>query len=207
MRVVSVLVRHEARLLVSLLMWVARRRHGVGDGRAFGYARGQGAVMAGFAFVCLVETFTMSVLLRDWPTAHAVVLVLDGYTVVFVVGLYAAWKVRPHVLYGDCLHVRHAAHVDLRVPLERIAAVRHESRGTHERVEGELDLPVGSRTTVTLELTEPVTHVTFLGRRREVGVVRLHADEARDLVRAVARAADTARGRADGTPYAGAEPH
>jgi hypothetical protein len=187
------LVRHEVRLLVSLLLWVARRRHGVGDGRAFGYARGQGAVMAGFAFVCVIETFTLSVLLRDWPTVHAVVLFLDVYTVVVVIGLYAAWQVRPHVLHDGSLRVRRAVHVDLRIPLERIAAVRQELRTTHERVDGELNLPVGSQTSVTLELTEPVAHVTFFGRRREVGVVRLHADDARGLLQALAPALARAR--------------
>ncbi|CAM5389756.1 hypothetical protein [Streptomyces aurantiogriseus] len=185
MRLAYTLARHELRLLVSLLLWAGRRRHGVGGGRAFGYARGQGAVMAGFVFVCMIETFTMSVLLRDWPTVHAVVLVLDLYTVLFVAGLYAAWQVRPHVLDGDALRVRHAAHVDLRIPLDRIAAVRHETRSTHERADGELNLPVGSQTSVTLELSEPVPHFTFLGRRSEVKVVRLHADDARELVRAV----------------------
>lgn len=193
MRLGYTLVRHEVRLLVSLLLWVSRRRHGVGDGRAFGYARGQGAVMTGFAFVCVVETFTMSVLLREWPTVHAVVLFLDVYTVVVVIGLYAAWQVRPHVLHGDSLRVRHAVHVDLRIPLERIAAVRHESRGTHEGVPGELNLPVGSQTSVVLELTEPVTHVTFLGCRREVSVVRLQADDPRDLVQALVPALARAR--------------
>ncbi|MFE0452285.1 hypothetical protein ACFW2D_13475 [Streptomyces sp. NPDC058914] len=193
MRLGYLLVRHEVRLLVSLLLWVARRRHGVGDGRAFGYARGQGAVMAGFAFVCVIETFTLSVLLRDWPTVHAVVLFLDVYTVVVVIGLYAAWQVRPHVLHDGSLRVRHAVHVDLRIPLERIAAVRHEPRTTHERVDGELNLPVGSQTSVTLELTEPVAHVTFFGRRREVGVVRLHADDARGLLQALAPALARAR--------------
>ncbi|MEV6176359.1 hypothetical protein ACIHAR_05180 [Streptomyces sp. NPDC052016] len=193
MRLGYLLVRHEVRLLVSLLLWVARRRHGVGDGRAFGYARGQGAVMAGFAFVCVIETFTLSVLLRDWPTVHAVVLFLDVYTVVVVIGLYAAWQVRPHVLHDGSLRVRRAVHVDLRIPLERIAAVRQELRTTHERVDGELNLPVGSQTSVTLELTEPVAHVTFLGRRREVGVVRLHADDARGLLQALAPALARAR--------------
>ncbi|MFJ8105598.1 hypothetical protein [Streptomyces sp. NPDC096132] len=148
-------------------------------------AGGQGTVMAGSVFVCVVETFTMSVPLRDWPTAHRVVLVLDLYTVVFVAGLYAAWTVRPHVLYGDVLRVRHAAHVELRVPLERIAAVRHERRATHESADGELNLPVGAQTSVTVELDAPVPHLTFLGRRREVSLVRLHADDADSLVKAL----------------------
>ncbi|MER5433339.1 hypothetical protein [Streptomyces sp. NPDC002588] len=187
MRTAYALVRHETRLLVSLLLWAARRRHGVGGGQAFGYARGQGAVTAGLVFVCVVETFTMSVLLRDWPTAHRVVLALDLYTVLFLAGLHAAWTVRPHVLDDGVLRVRHAAHVDLRVPLEHMASVRHERRTTHERADGELNLPVGSRTSVTLELAAPMAYFTFLGRRREVTVIRLHADDAARLVRALTR--------------------
>ncbi|WP_338778251.1 hypothetical protein [Streptomyces sp. DG1A-41] len=190
MRIARLLVRHEARLLVSLVLWVARRTHGTRSGRAFGYARGQGAVMFGFGFVCLVETVAMSVLLRDWPTVHAVFLFLDVYGIVFVVALHASSVVRPHVLDTDdgSLRIRRYVHVDLRVPLERIASVRRELRMTHERADGELDVEVGSQTTVTLELTEPVTHVTFLGRRREVRVVRFHADDADGLVRALGQA-------------------
>ncbi|AXE85495.1 hypothetical protein [Streptomyces sp. Go-475] len=190
MRVARLLVRHEVRVLVSLVLWVARRTHGTKSGRAFGYARGQGAMMAGFAFVCVVETVAMSVLLRDFPTAHAVLLFLDVYGVVVVVGLHAASVVRPHVLdlEGGSLRIRRYVHVDLRVPLERIASVRRELRLTHEPADGELDVEVGSRTSVTLELTEPVAHVTFFGRRREVRVVRFHADDADGLVRALGRA-------------------
>lgn len=190
MRVGWLLVRHEVRLFASLALWVARRTHGTKSGSAFGYARGQGAMMAGFAFVCLVETVALSVLLRDWPAVHAVFLFLDVYTIVFVVALHASSVVRPHVLDVDrgSLRIRRYVHVDLCVPLERIASVRRELRMTHERADGELDVEVGSQTTVTLELTEPVTHVTFFGRRREVRLVRFHADDADGLVRALGRA-------------------
>ncbi|MGW0610087.1 hypothetical protein [Streptomyces sp. NPDC002788] len=190
MRIARLLVRHEVRVLVSLVLWVARRTHGTQSGRPFGYARGQGAMMAGVAFVCLVETVAMSVLLRDLPTVHAVFLFLDVYGVVVVVGLHASSVVRPHVLDVDngSLRIRRYVHVDLRVPLERIASVRRELRMTHERADGELNVEVGSQTTVTLELTEPVTHVTFFGQRHEVRVVRFHADDADDLVRALGRA-------------------
>ncbi|MFI7017021.1 hypothetical protein [Streptomyces sp. NPDC050164] len=189
MRIARLLVRHEVRLLVSLVLWVVRRTDGTRSGRAFGYARGQGAMMLGFGFVCLVETVAMSVLLRDWPTAHAVLLFLDVYGIVIVVALHASSVVRPHVLDPDdgSLRIRRYIHVDLRVPLERIASVRRELRMTHERADGELNVEVGSQTTVTLELTEPVTHVTFFGRRREVRVVRFHADDADGLVRALGR--------------------
>ncbi|MFI7399671.1 hypothetical protein ACIBW9_04135 [Streptomyces sp. NPDC049541] len=181
-------------------MWVTRRTHGADGGRVFGYARGQGAMMFGFAFVCLVETLTMSVLLRDYPTVHQVVFVLDVYTLVFVVGVHAASVVRPHVLGPDVLRIRRAVHVDLRIPVDRIATVRRELRTTHVRADGELDIPVGAQTTVTLELTEPVDHFGFLGRRRDIRLVRFHADDADILVQALGQALLPAVTRARNAP-------
>ncbi|MEU0766200.1 hypothetical protein [Streptomyces albogriseolus] len=195
-RVGWALVRHEARLLASLALWLARRTHGTRGGTAFGYARGEATTMFGFAFVCVVETVAMSALLGDWPTLHAVVLFLDVYTVVLVVALYAASAVRPHVVGPDGLRVRRAVRVDLRIPRELIASVRRELRMTHEPADGELNLAVGSRTTVTVELAEPVAHRSFLGRTRDVRVVRFHADDADGLVQALAAAPQGSAGHA-----------
>ncbi|MEU6420105.1 hypothetical protein [Streptomyces spiralis] len=158
-------------------------RAAVGCGRAqtFGYARARGPVTAGLALVCGIETLTMSVLLRTWPTAHAVMPFLGVCTIVLVVGLHAACVLRPHLLTADTLCIRSAAHVDLRVPLEAIASVRREERTTRRRTDGELDLPVGSRTSLTLELSAAVIHVTLLGRRRAVRVIRFHAEDGERL--------------------------
>ncbi|MFH9398509.1 hypothetical protein ACH4JS_01810 [Streptomyces sp. NPDC017638] len=180
------LARHEMRLLAGLVLWLARRTEGTAGGRAFGYARGQGATMLGLAFVCVVETVGVSFMLRDMPLAHDVLLAVDVYTVLFVIGLHAACVVRPHVLSSDALRVRHGAQADLRVPLASIAAVRRETRTTHRPEPDALDLIVGSQTTVTLELSEPVVHTTVLGRRRPVSVVRLYADDPGTLVQALA---------------------
>lgn len=186
MRLAHRLVRHELRLFASLVLWVARRTHGTRHGDAFGYARGQSAIMFGFMFVCVVETVVMSVLLYRWPTVHHVVLFIDVYSgVFFILGMHAASVVRPHVLEPGVLRIRYAAHVDVRIPLGRIAAVRRELRTAHDKADGELNVAVGGQTTVTLELAEPVTHVTFLGRRREVSLVRLYADETDALVKAL----------------------
>ncbi len=182
MRTAGALLRHELRLLASLALWLTRRTQVTYGGRAFGYARGQGAMTAGLVFVCVIESLCMSVLLRDWPRTHHVVLALDVYTVVFLLGLHAATVVRPHVLEPDALRVRRGAQVDLRIPLTQVASVRRELRMTHTPAAGELALPVGSQTTVTLQLAEPVAHFTFLGRRREVSTVRFHADDADTLV-------------------------
>ncbi|MER5311920.1 hypothetical protein ABT034_29480 [Streptomyces sp. NPDC002773] len=176
------IIGHELRIMASLLRWAARRPQGVdGADAVFPHARDQAALMYGFAFVCLVETVGMSYLLADWPLVHAVVLVLDVYTVLFVLGLHAASVTRPHTLTGDVLRLRQAAHVDVRLPVDRIAAVRHELRFTHEKTEGELNLPVGSQTSVTIELTEPMDVPRLLGGHRPVRVFRVHADDPRAL--------------------------
>ncbi|MFE5715923.1 hypothetical protein ACFQ7J_34515 [Streptomyces sp. NPDC056501] len=183
------LVGHELRLMSSLARWVARRPHGVGGATGvFPHARDQAALIYGFAFVCLVETVGMSYLLADWPAVHAVVLVLDVYTVLFVLGLHAASVTRPHVLTGDVLRLRQAAHVDVSVPLDRIASVRRESLFSHEKTEGELNLAVGSQTSLTIELTEPVDAPRLLGAPRPVRIVRVHADDPKALADALTRA-------------------
>ncbi|MER7180109.1 hypothetical protein ABT404_11610 [Streptomyces hyaluromycini] len=181
MKAAYAVFRHELRLLASLVLWAARRTRGTGV--RFGYARGQGAMMFGLAFVCVIETVGMAVLLRNWPAVHLVVLVLDVYTVLFVIGLHAASVVHPHLLTPDALHVRNGVRLDLRIPLDAIRTVRRETRYLHEKTAGELDVPIGSQTSVTLELAEPVAHFGLLGRRQEVRVVRFHADDATDLVR------------------------
>ncbi|MFI5803143.1 hypothetical protein [Streptomyces sp. NPDC051561] len=182
------LLGHELRLMASLGRWVARRRHGVGAGDlAFGHAKAQSAMLWGFAFVCVVETVGLHVLLAGVPVVQAVFLVLDVYTVVLIVGLHAAAVTRPHVVGADgSLRVRSGAHVDLRLPAERIVSVRYElcpDPGKEPR-DGLLELAVASQTNVTVELSEPVEAVSLLGRHRPVTTVRFHADGARDLVTA-----------------------
>jgi hypothetical protein len=183
------LVGHELRLMYSLVLRVARRRDGVGpDDRAFGHARDQAALMYGFTFVCAVETVVMAVLFRNWPAVHAVLLVVDVYTVLFMLGLQAASVTRPHVLSADTLRLRQAGHVDLRIPLERIASVRYELLFTHEQQDEVLDLKIAGQTSVTLELSEPVTYTGLLGLERPVRTVRVHADDARAFAKALREA-------------------
>ena len=185
---------HELRIMASLGRWVARRPHGVGgvDG-VFPHARDQAALMYGFAFVCVVESVGMSYLLAGRPVVHAIVLVLDVYTVLFVLGLHAAAVTRPHTLAGGVLRLRQAAHVDVSVPLDRIASVRHELVFSHEKAEGELNLAVGSQTSLTVELTEAVDAPRFLGAPRPVRLIRFHADDARALYRELGPAVTRAR--------------
>ncbi|WP_416965287.1 hypothetical protein [Streptomyces sp. Agncl-13] len=160
------------------------RTNWAGGGRVFGYARARRAMVAGSALACVLETLTMSVLLRDWPVPDQVVPVLGLFAVACVAALHASSVARPHLLDTDthALRLRRAARADVIVPLGHIASAEGELRVARRRAEGELDLPVGFRTSVTLQLAEPVTHLTLLGRRREVDTVHFHADDAELVV-------------------------
>ncbi|MDX3384460.1 hypothetical protein PV682_23775 [Streptomyces niveiscabiei] len=184
MRVLRALARHQRRMWADLARWARRRQ--TGEGRRLAYIRGQGSMTAAIAFVCVVETIGVAVLLREYPVAHWVVFALDVYTLALVLGSYASCVVRPHVLEADALRVRYGQ-VDVRLPYDRITGVRRETRFSHPEAEGELSLPVGGQTSVTLELAEPVVHTGLLGRVREVTVVRLHADDADGVVREIRR--------------------
>ncbi|WP_405545549.1 hypothetical protein [Streptomyces phaeochromogenes] len=200
-------IAHEVRLLASIGRWVARRPHGIGRGRAFSYGRGQGAMMFGFGFVSVLESVCMAVLLRNHPAVHRVVLALDVYTLLLIVGMHAASVTRPHVLddTGDeaFLRIRRAAHVDVRVPLAAISSVRRELVTTHEKRDGRLDLAIGAQTTITLELSSPVRHFTFLGRPKDVTLIRFHADEPEALVREIRTALELTRERTAPSPSPG----
>ncbi|MFJ3906251.1 hypothetical protein [Streptomyces sp. NPDC090025] len=109
---------------------VTRRPHGTeGADGVFPHGRDQAGMMYGLTFACVIETVALSFLLARWPVAHTALLVVDVYTVLFVIGLHAASRTRPHTLTGNTLRIRQAAGVDLRLPLDRIASTaRHVSR-------------------------------------------------------------------------------
>ncbi|MFD5200720.1 hypothetical protein ACFWM7_11340 [Streptomyces sp. NPDC058375] len=193
--VVPVAVRrllvHEFRALHSLGLWAVRRRHRIPEGaRPFSYTEPQTGIMWTFLFVSVVETVVLALVI-PWPLVHAILLVVDVYGIVIVLALHAACVTRPHLVAADgSLWLRYGALFDLRVPAAAIASARVDRRfpdGGLVRVDedGTLDLAVGSRTTVTVELTGPVEFVRPLGRCGSARVLRFHADDPRAAVAAL----------------------
>ncbi|XRQ09086.1 hypothetical protein ACN3XK_73515 [Actinomadura welshii] len=171
--------------LVSLVMFAARRRHGVPPGAvAVTYSGGQLAVQLGFLFAMCLEAAGAELLLRavDAPSGlHAVILMVDFYSILIVLAIVAACVTRPHVLSDGELRIRYGAFFDLRVPRGRIASVRlarnFDEKGMI-RADGEsLAVAVASQTNVVVELKEPITAVRPLGRRVRVRTVRFFADD------------------------------
>ncbi|ALC30209.1 hypothetical protein [Streptomyces sp. CFMR 7] len=195
--VVPVAVRrlmvHELRALHSLGVWAVRRRHRIPEGALpFSYTEPQTGTMWAFFFASVLETVVLALVI-PWPLVHLVLLVVGVYGTVLIVALHAACVTRPHVVGADgSLRLRYGTLFDLRVPASLITAARVERRydgGGLVRVDGNggLDLAVGSRTTVTVELAEPVEFVRPLGRGGSARTLRFHADDPRAAVAALSR--------------------
>jgi hypothetical protein len=186
------LMIHEFRLYTSTLRWLTGRwRHGVREGDvAVRYASGGAALLLTFAYLSVIETVVLAFLI-PWPLVREITLALDLWGVFFILGLFASFVVRPHVIGADgSLRLRSGALLDIRIPAQDIAAVRAERRtargkkGTVDDDEG-VNLSVGGQTTVTVELARPVTFTRPLGKQARARVFRFYAADPATAVAAL----------------------
>jgi|GEM_PF-2948672 len=179
------LVGFEAAGLVSLWLWVRRRRHGVPESAtAVPYAGAVASTMAMFLVVSIVELVAVEILLRAIgapdPLRHAILLV-DAYGVLIALAVIAATVTRPHVIGPDEIRVRNAAFLDVRVPRRLVAEVRmvrnYNEQGTI-RVDGDVLIVAAiAQTNLVVELAEPLRVVRPLGRLAHVRTIRFFADD------------------------------
>jgi hypothetical protein len=170
---------------VSLVLLVARRRHGVPQGAvAVTYAGGQLALQLGFLFAMVVEVVGVELLLRAIDAPHglrAAFLVIDLYSILIVLAVIAACVTRPHVWSDEELRVRYGAFFDLRIPRAQISSLRsvrnYNESGMVKVLDDRLAVAVASQTNVVVELREPVRVVRPLGGRADVRTVRFFADD------------------------------
>ncbi|WP_199485137.1 hypothetical protein [Actinomadura craniellae] len=183
----------DAKGMVSLALWAARRRHGVpAQATAIPYASAQTATMLLFLFAMIMELVAVEVLLRAFgaPTGlRTAILVIDAYSILIVLAVIAACITRPHVVSTEQVRIRYGAFFDLRIPREQISDIR-QARNFNEnnmvKVEDDrLTVAVASQTNLTLELTEPITAVRPLGRRAEVRTIRFFADDPKAVFHAL----------------------
>jgi hypothetical protein len=176
------LMIHEFRLYTSTLRWLTGRwRHSVREGDiAVRYASGSAALLLTIAYVSVIETVVLAFLI-PWPLVREITLGLDLWGVYFILGLFASFVVRPHVIGVDgSLRLRCGALLDIRIPAQDIAAVRAERRTARGRRgavddDGCADLTQGGQTTVTVELARPVTFTRPLGKQGRARVFRFYA--------------------------------
>ncbi|GGK24475.1 hypothetical protein GCM10010124_16250 [Pilimelia terevasa] len=190
----------EAAGMVSLALWVGRRRHGVPPGAVtLPYHRELTGLMCGFLFACVVELAAVEVLLRalDAPAGlRGVLLALDAYGILVALAVIAGYLTRPHVVTADELRVRYGAFFDLRIPRSLVVEVRHR-RNYNETgmitMDGDcMALAANSQTNVIVELAETVVAVRPLGRREQVRVLRFFVDDPSAAVEALRPSGDSA---------------
>ncbi|MEW9554520.1 hypothetical protein [Nonomuraea sp. NPDC050783] len=203
-RMVLRVLGFELKGLAGIGLWVLRRRHGVPDGAvAVPYAKEQAFTLGLMGFAMAVETVVVDLLLVALGVPGWVrypVLVGDVYGLAFALMTAATCATRPHVVTGGELRVRYGAYLDVRVPRERIAAVRTTRDDNAQRLvsleDGHLRVAVGSRTNVSVELAGPVAFTRPLGRRGEATRITFFADDPEAAVAAL-RHGTPARGLLD----------
>ncbi|MDI1464008.1 hypothetical protein QEZ54_23770 [Catellatospora sp. KI3] len=179
------LMSFDAQGMVSLVLWVTRRRHGVPPGAtAVSYYREVTVLMLGFLTASVIELVGVEILLRSWHAPgglRAVVLGIDAYGILIALAVIACYVTRPHVVSADEIRIRHGAFFDLRIPRTLVKAARHRVNRNETgmlRVEdGVLALAVNSQTNLVVELSAPVPATRPLGRQVEVHTIRFFADD------------------------------
>lgn len=187
----------EVTLYLALGRWIARRPDVAPGTVPIGYSQLVAPMLMLWIFGSAVEVVVLDVLLSRWWTPLRIpLLVLGVWGLVWMLGMLAAYRVRPHLLGERALQVRDGIHARVDVPLETIAAVRtvdHELPGLLRsvHVEGEepdaiLLVGVGSRTNLELVLSAPTVLQTPHGPAT-VTRVGLWVDEPREVAELIRR--------------------
>lgn len=173
----------------SLGRWVIRRPDVPTGATAIGYSQLAGPMILLWIFGSAVEVVVVDVVVSRWvPGLRIPLLAVGIWGVLWMIGLYAAYQVRPHVLTDAHLRAQGGLRSSVTVPLASIAAARsveHELPGIVKALHLDDDLlllGVSSRTNLELVLNGPTALVTSQGELT-ASRVGLWVDEPRDIAR------------------------
>ncbi|RYB94049.1 hypothetical protein EUA93_06595 [Nocardioides oleivorans] len=192
--VVREVLASEVALYRQLGRWITRRPDVPPGATPVPYSRLATPVIWLFVFGSTIEVVAFDLILSRWLTFLRIpFLVLGIWGVVWMLGLMASYRMRPHLLTDTALHVRHMARTEVVVPLEAIASVRVADRDEGgiralRVVDDDLLVLVSGRTNVQLTLAAGTTLGTPLG---ELGpdAVGLWVDEPRAVAELLRRRA------------------
>lgn len=180
-------LRYELVMWHSLDRWVFRRPGPAGE--RFPYASVVTPVIIAFIVVSAIE-LPIAHLLVPWPVVRQVLLVVGIYGLLWMIGMLASYRVNPHSVDDDGLHIRTGGTVHVLVPWNAIGSVRMRRRSYEgsrsirlltDGPERTLAFAMGSQTTLDVVLSRPLPLLAFRGDPDPVGEVRLHADDERAL--------------------------
>lgn len=164
----------ELALYRSLARWVARRPEMPAGATPIGYARLVGPMLWLWIFGSAVEVVVAEVVLRtiDAGWAEAIrlpVLVIGVWGLLWMLGMLASYRVRPHLLTDGVLVVRNGARTFVEVPLASVTRARraeHDLPGVLKalHVDGDLVLVgVSHRTNLELVLSDATSLASSAG--------------------------------------------
>ncbi len=185
------LVRLEVTLYVALGRWLARRPAVPSGAEPVGYAQLVGPVMGLWIFASAAEIPLVHVLV-PWEAAQLPLLVVSVWGLAWMLGMYAALRIYPHLVTDDGLRLRYATWVDVALPWSVISDLHAEERELPstirilQRTDGPegtaLHVAVSARTNVTAVLDRPTTVRTAKGAL-EVVTISFWVDDPRAFVR------------------------
>ena len=181
----------ELALYRSLARWITGRPDVPAGATPIGYARLVGPMLWLWIFGSATEVVVIEVVLRSidagWAEAIRLPLLAIGiWGLLWMLGMMAAYRVRPHLLTEDTLRIRSGARTWVEVPRGVVASARmaeHELPGIIRTLHLHDDLllvGVSSRTNVELVLTGPTVLHTSDGDRTPARV-GLWVDEPREV--------------------------
>lgn len=178
----------EIAIWVALWRWVTRRPAVPAGGTAIPYARIAAPIVWLFIWGSAIEVVAVDLVVTHvgWDVVRVPLLALGVWGVLWMLGLLASMRTRPHVLTGDALLLRGGLRAEVAVPLAAVVGVRtveHELSSTMrnvEEVDGHLLVGVSGRTNVEVTLERPGPLATPKGEV-VTDKVGLWADEPRDV--------------------------
>ncbi|HEX8781691.1 MAG TPA: hypothetical protein VF728_11060, partial [Nocardioides sp.] len=162
------LVLTEVAIWVSLWRWGTRRPAVPPHGAAIPYARVAAPIVWLFIWGSAIEVVAVDLVVTHvgWDVVRVPLLVLGTWGVLWMLGLLASMRTRPHVLTADSLLLRGGLRAEVVVPLDAVAGARtveHELSSTMrnvEEVDGRLLVGVSGRTNVEVTLVRPCSLTT-----------------------------------------------
>jgi hypothetical protein len=189
---VSRLVATEAVILGSALRFLAGGWRRL-DPPGFSYHRSStfAAILPALPLLILGDLVLLEVLLRSLaPWIRLMVHALDAYGVLWVLGLWASFRARPHLIQDGTLYVHKGLLARASIPLAAIRSV-----GTFPSFDDDwarlrfqrsvLGFQASGAPVLCLELDQPVRALGLLGLGRAKTRVALSADDPAALIKAI----------------------
>lgn len=191
-RRIGALARHavlfEVAIYVALWRWIARRPAVPPSATPIPYSRIVAPVMWLFIWGSAIEVVAVDLVVHHfgWTTVRIPLLAVGIWSVMWMVGMLAAMRTRPHVLTATDLRLRAGLRGELDLPLaavDRVATREAELSSTmrsYEITDDTLLVGVSGRTNVQLTLCGPTILLTPKGAV-QVERVGLWADDPRPV--------------------------